>query len=157
MGLLLVLAEDFYGVRGDNGYNCVQIFSCAGNTNVYYRQRWGNPTVWSPWQKVATAETYSTDYATTHGDWNGVVNYTRVGRLCMARFELKGSTAGDMLSIPDWALPAVNLTNVAGETVNATGTQLFLAMGMLHSDTKTLTNAWIPGNIFNATITYIVR
>lgn len=147
-------------VVGDNAYNAVQIFSYANSKEYFYRRCWGTSRTWTDWSKIGTEDTYIADSANGYGSWYGEVHYRRVGRVCTARFNLKGGnkpTSGNMVSIPDWAVPLNGTVEVAGETTDLNVTKLMFANARIDGPSKKLVTSWIPGNIFIAAMTYVCK
>ena len=145
-------------VSGDESYNVVQVFSCANSKDYYYRRSYNNPRKWLDWSKFSTDDTYTADGANGYGTWYGEVHYHRVGRVCTASYNLKGGSnpsSGDMVSVPDWAVPLDDSVYVAGETTDANVTNMMFANARIDGPSKKLVTSWIAGNIFIASITYV--
>lgn len=101
---------------------------------------------------------FSADSATGYGTWYGEVHYRRVGRVCTASYNLKGGSkpsSGDMVSVPDWAVPLGGSVDVAGETADANVTTIMFANARIDGPSKKMVTSWIAGNIFIASITYV--
>lgn len=148
--------EVFYGDDPNNGSRLIQNYYCD-DTNVLWSRRFYN-NYWRPWGKFTTEDSYSADGANGYGTWYGEVHYRRVGRVCTASYNLKGGSnpsSGDMVSVPDWAVPLDDSVYVAGETADANVTNMMFANARIDGPSKKLVTSWIAGNIFIASITYV--